>query len=272
MTPYDLLRYGWKPNELRLLLAAMQDAGPVLAGDWAVRSGVPANHLAAVLGECVRLGGMKSEARAEGICMWVQTPEFWRVREKCSVERWHEAWPGATQGRLALVTEAVGLGEALAAGHDGSGGKHESHGTHEPGGCPEFGTKDARNPGVHVPESGSRATHGPDHGHGHGPVHALNMPHGEETRNPGARADGNRKFRAGDRGRALELLHEHLFAGLEEQHRKHWLRRVDEDPGLVEYAIEEALLTRRGDRVSAPAAYANRVYLANVAVRGRLKA
>lgn len=113
----ELLRFDWRPTQLRLLLAALADAGPVSRRTWAVRAGVPANHLAEVVGECSRLGGLRPEGGPEGLSLFVQPPEFWRVTPLAEVAVFSDAWQGpGRQRRMALVTEAPGLAEAMSAG------------------------------------------------------------------------------------------------------------------------------------------------------------
>ena len=46
-----LLRFNWKPSIIRLCVAALDDAGPVSKRAWAVRAGVPDNHLLPALRE-----------------------------------------------------------------------------------------------------------------------------------------------------------------------------------------------------------------------------
>ena len=109
----ELLRFGWTPNQLKLLLVAMADAGPVARPVWVARSGVPRNHLAAVLGECERLGGCKVEPGPEGLAIRVLPVEFWRVPPLMERAQWAVAWRGVVQERLDLATERPGLAEAL---------------------------------------------------------------------------------------------------------------------------------------------------------------
>ena len=112
MSGLELLRYGWTPNQLKLLLVAMADAGPVARPVWVARSGVPRNHLAAVLGECERLGGCKVEPGPEGLAIRVLPVEFWRVTPLMERAQWALAWRGVVQERLDLATERPGLAEA----------------------------------------------------------------------------------------------------------------------------------------------------------------
>ncbi len=113
MSGLELLRFGWTPNQLKLLLVAMADAGPVARPVWVARSGVPRNHLAAVLGECERLGGCKAEPGPEGLAIRVLPVEFWRVTPLMERAQWALAWRGVVQERLDLATERPGLAEAL---------------------------------------------------------------------------------------------------------------------------------------------------------------
>lgn len=113
MTAIELLRFDWSRTQGRLLLAAMADAGPVSARAWAVRSGVPRNHVLPTIAECERLGGLKQELRAEGIVLLVQPESFWRVTPLAEAAAWAEAWRNVAQERLALVTEARSLAEAM---------------------------------------------------------------------------------------------------------------------------------------------------------------
>ena len=115
MSGLELLRFGWTPNQLKLLLVAMADAGPVARPVWVARSGVPRNHLAAVLGECERLGGCKVEPGPEGLAIRVLPVEFWRVTPLMERAQWALAWRGVVQERLDLATERPELAEALAA-------------------------------------------------------------------------------------------------------------------------------------------------------------
>lgn len=112
MSGLELLRFGWTPNQLKLLLVAMADAGPVARPVWVARSGVPRNHLAAVLGECERLGGCKVEPGPEGLAIRVLPVEFWRVTPLMERAQWALAWRGVVQSRLDLATERPGLAEA----------------------------------------------------------------------------------------------------------------------------------------------------------------
>lgn len=111
----ELLQFDWRPTQLRLLLAAAADAGPVLERAWAVRSGVPRNHVKDVIRQVVRLGGARAEVRAEGVALHVQPVNFWQVTPLADAAEWAAAWrAGGRQERLALVTEATDLGAALA--------------------------------------------------------------------------------------------------------------------------------------------------------------
>lgn len=113
MNAVELLRFKWTPSELRLLLAAWADAGPVSEGDWAVRAGLPRNHLLPTLERCVALGGIAREARAEGIVLFVQPVEFWKVTPRCEARAFNRAWRSCEQVRLAIVTEQASLAEAM---------------------------------------------------------------------------------------------------------------------------------------------------------------
>lgn len=116
MNALELLRFGWTPNQLKLLLVALADAGPVERKVWVARSGVPRNHLAAVLAECERLGGARVCPSVEGLAIHVQPVEFWRVTPLMERAEWAGAWRGVVQERLQLPTEMPGLAEALAVG------------------------------------------------------------------------------------------------------------------------------------------------------------
>lgn len=116
MNALELLRFGWTPNQLKLLLVALADAGPVERRVWVARSGVPRNHLAAVLAECERLGGARVNPSVEGLAIHVQPVEFWRVTPLMERAEWAVAWRGVVQERLQLPTEMPGLTEALAVG------------------------------------------------------------------------------------------------------------------------------------------------------------
>lgn len=113
MTAIELLRFDWSRTQQRLLLAALADAGPVSKHVWAVRSGVPRNHVLPTIAECERLGGLKQELKAEGIVLLVQPVSFWRVTPLAEAAAWLEAWRNVAQERLALVTEARSLAEAM---------------------------------------------------------------------------------------------------------------------------------------------------------------
>jgi hypothetical protein len=245
MKTTELLRYNWKPSIVRLCLAALEDAGPVSKRAWAVRSGVPDNHLLPAVREAERLGAVAVEHGPEGMRLLVQPASFWRERELHGPEAWAGAWTRAEQIRLG--PEAPGLAEALAV-------TTAREADRNPVGLPESGATGIRSGHVHVQR--------------HGSEHPLNMEHGNGT---GIRSKRERKAARGDAVRALELLKDHLWPLLTEQFRQHWQRRVDEDAGLVEYAVEEALLNRRGDRPTNLPAYANRIYLANVQARAVLK-
>ena len=114
MNGLELLRFAWTQNQLKLLLVAMADGGPCARAVWVARSGVPRNHLAAVLAECERLGGCKAEAGPEGLAIRVQPVEFWRVTPLLEVGEWVLAWRGVVQARLHLQTEMPSLAETMA--------------------------------------------------------------------------------------------------------------------------------------------------------------
>lgn len=114
----ELLRFAWKPNELRLLMAGLADSGPTSRAMWSRRTGIPRNHLAAVMAECERLGGCKVAGEAEGLTVNVQPVVFWRVTPMCEPREWAFAWQGVGQEKLSLSTEMPSLSEAMAVGSD----------------------------------------------------------------------------------------------------------------------------------------------------------
>jgi hypothetical protein len=115
LNPAFLLQWNWKPRALRVLVAALADAGPASMTDWAVRTGVDARHVGAVIRELEALGGLKLESGAEGVRLLVQPPSFWRERMLSDAARWQRAWAQARgQRKLELVTEEAGLADALA--------------------------------------------------------------------------------------------------------------------------------------------------------------
>lgn len=115
MNPSALLRYNWKPSILRLCVAALEDGGPCGKRAWAVRSGVPDNHLLPAVREAERLGVMAVEQTAEGMRLLVQPCQFWRERELAGLAEWTAAWRVTGKAPvLGLVTEAPGIAEALA--------------------------------------------------------------------------------------------------------------------------------------------------------------
>lgn len=111
----ELLRFKWKPQALRLLVSAMADAGPVSRARWVVRTGIPANHLIAVMQEVQRLGGCKLELSEEGVAVRVQPVSFWRVTPLVEAEEWSQSWRGNGVTKLDLATEARTLADALSA-------------------------------------------------------------------------------------------------------------------------------------------------------------
>lgn len=118
----EILRFNWKPNIIRLLLAAAVHPGPLSAHDWSRRSGVPRNHLLPAVREAERLGALAVETWPEGLRLLVQTVEMWRERPECSAEDFAAAWGRAVgQLRLQLATEMPSLGDALAAQPDSGG-------------------------------------------------------------------------------------------------------------------------------------------------------
>lgn len=276
MNSLEILRFAWTPSCLRLLLAAGSDAGPVQLHVWAWRAGLPRNHVKAAIVEAERLGGLKQEARAEGLALFVQPVSFWRVTPMMEAADWSVAWHGVAQSRLALVTEAVGLHEVLADGAHGVGrdqGSTESR----PTSSPESGE---RRPQVHRNPVGFSAPMAPesggfrDHVQDHDPVHdktersCLKHDHDASHRNPeGTTATSGRRGSSalpGEKSRARELIGTYL-TGLTAQNAERWERRVHECADLVEFAIEEA--ASRRERLDSVAAYANRVYLSRIVLR-----
>ena len=99
---------------MRLLLAALADCGPASKTAWAVRSGIPRNHLMDAVGECERLGGVRVEVRSEGLVLWVLPAEGWRVTSIIERAEWLAAWGPGGQARLDLSSERADLFEAMA--------------------------------------------------------------------------------------------------------------------------------------------------------------
>ena len=114
MNVLELARFAWKPNELRLMLVAMHCGGPVARARWVLRTGIPRNHLMAVMQEVERLGGCKLELTDEGVAVRVQPVSFWRVTPLCEAEVWAQCWREAGTARLDMATEARTLADALA--------------------------------------------------------------------------------------------------------------------------------------------------------------
>ena len=135
MNALELLRFGWTPNQLKLLLVALADPGPVQRPVWVARSGVPRNHLAAILGEVQRLGGAVVEPGPEGLAIRVQPVEFWRVTPLMESHEWALAWRGVVQARLNLRTEMPSLAETMAVRDSDAPG----FGVSWPTACPDSG-------------------------------------------------------------------------------------------------------------------------------------
>jgi len=279
----EVLRFGWTPSCLRLLLAAGADPGPVDERTWAIRCGLPRNHIKAAILECERLGGLKQEPRAEGLALWLQPVEFWRVTPGMEHEHWLGAWALAgggkgLQGRLGLVTERMGLHEALHgvgkdarrdAGQDprdaGATQRHPN-----PAGPPKSGGVH-RNPELSPcaapPDSGGSRDHVQDHD----PVH-------DKTERPCLKHDHAVAHRISEKpaglknGAQMEQARDMIATYLHRltpENQKRWERRVHENADLVVFSVEEAAARR--ERVENLAAYANRVYLSRVNLRGAKK-
>lgn len=137
MNALELLRFGWTPNQLKLLLVALVDPGPVQRPVWVARSGVPRNHLAAILGEVQRLGGAVVEPGPEGLAIRVQPVTFWRVTPLMESHEWALAWRGVVQARLNLRTEMPSLAETMAVGN--AVGAVPGFGESWPTACPDSG-------------------------------------------------------------------------------------------------------------------------------------
>ena len=122
MSAIELLRYNWKPSVLRLLLAALRDAGPVALRIWSVRSGVPRNHLVPALRQAEQLRAVAVRSSAEGLALLVRPASSWRERPLCSDAEWMSAWrvTGKDQEKLDLVTEAPGIAEVMVQALDDS--------------------------------------------------------------------------------------------------------------------------------------------------------
>jgi hypothetical protein len=266
MKPLELLRYKWKPQALRMLLAAAADAGPVSVAEWAARSGVPRNHVLETLRECERLGGVTLEPRAgEGVAVYVQPESFWRVTECMSRAEWEQAWKRMAVGqRLALATESMSLGQALAEPESMSMiGRMRAAAD----GVPDSGTALPDSGKVH-PESG-RPSSGIRTGRDHGTEHDHASDHEKTPRaclNHDHAISGIRKG-TGDREQARAMILQYLTA-LRPGAAELWERRVMEDADLVVFSIEEAAARRHF--VTNLAGYANSVYLSRL--RLRLKA
>lgn len=156
MSPIELLRFGWKPNEFRILLAALVDAGPVSRRVWLVRTQIPrSDHFENAMAEVVRLGGVRIETRAEGLCVFVLPPTFWRAKPLADETEWRAAWRGVAgeQVRMELPTEMPSLAETMAVGIDqgATESRHTIPGFREGGAekFPDFG-KDFPDFGNHV--------------------------------------------------------------------------------------------------------------------------
>ena len=115
MNMLELLRFKWKPQAVRLLIAALAEAGPVSRARWVLRSGIPGNHLIAVMQEVQRLGGCKLELSEDGIAVHVQPVSFWRVTPLVEAQEWAQSWGDIGTTKLDLATEARTLADALSA-------------------------------------------------------------------------------------------------------------------------------------------------------------
>jgi hypothetical protein len=112
----ELLRFKWKPCELRVLLAASFDPGPTSQRDWQIKTGVPANHLMETIVELERLRGLSIQAVDPGLVLRVLPVSFWKAKPIVDPPVFLKAWPpNIGQARLDLVTEAPSLTEALCA-------------------------------------------------------------------------------------------------------------------------------------------------------------
>lgn len=262
MTPtLELLRFKWKPQALRLLAAALADAGPVSVADWSARTGIPRNHVLDTMRECERLGGVTLEARAvEGMVVRVQPVEFWRVTECMGRAAWAEAWRGkSVAARLALATESMSMGEALAvptAAAESMSMIGRMRAAAD--GVPESGTA-FPNSGKDSPESGRSLSgirtgrdHGTDHeDHDHEKIPITCLNHDRAI-------SGIRK---GDGAQAKAMIEQYLTE-LRPGAAELWARRVKENADLVVFAIEEAAARRPFVR-NVPG-YANQVYLSRI--------
>lgn len=150
MSPIELLRFNWRPNVLRLGLAALADAGPVARLTWVVRTGLPENHFAEALSAAQAGGLLVAEASQEGLRLLVQPVVFWRERPKHGAEDFSRAWrAGAVQARMGLCTEMPSLADVMAAGIDeGSTEASATQAVRPTGFPPDSGGGLPRNPGV----------------------------------------------------------------------------------------------------------------------------
>lgn len=122
MSPLELLRFGWKPNEFRILLASLADAGPVSRRVWLVRTQIPrSDHFREALAEVSRLQGAECREGPEGLAVFVRPVVFWRAKPLADENAWRAAWAGvaAEQVRFDLPTEMPSLAEAMAVGTNG---------------------------------------------------------------------------------------------------------------------------------------------------------
>jgi hypothetical protein len=110
-----LLQHDVNGKALRLIVAALMDAGPVSKTDWAARAGLPQAHFARTLAEAERLKIIEARAEADGLKLFVRPPAFWRVTPLVTDAAQASAWvkPQA-QARLSISTEAPDLTDALA--------------------------------------------------------------------------------------------------------------------------------------------------------------
>jgi len=113
-SPLEILRFKWKPLEMRLLLAALHDKGPVQLDVWSRRTGIPRNHLLDTVRETERKQGIMVEMRPEGLWVGVQPPAMWKERSLLDESDWKQAWQGASQERLSIASEMPNLADALA--------------------------------------------------------------------------------------------------------------------------------------------------------------
>ncbi len=123
MNSLEILRFDWKPNELRVLLVALCAPGPAPKAAWLARTQIPrGDKLLEAIDSLREARAVVPQFQPDGIVVQVQPATFWRVRETATREDWLQAWgPASEQMRLGLVTETPGMSDVLAVNCPDSG-------------------------------------------------------------------------------------------------------------------------------------------------------